>query len=67
MKNGARDIKMHRWFKDIDWNDVFNKKYTPPIQPKIKSVDDTSNFDDYNEEFAPEEADDSDYEKFEDF
>jgi len=28
MKNGARDIKCHRWFKGIDWNDVHNKKYT---------------------------------------
>ncbi|CRK95499.1 CLUMA_CG008968, isoform A [Clunio marinus] len=56
MKNGARDIKCHRWFKEIDWNDVFNKKYSPPIKPVIKSVNDTSNFDEYSEEFSPEIA-----------
>lgn len=67
MKNGARDIKSHRWFKDVDWNDVYNRKSTPPIQPVLKSVDDTSNFDDYSEEFAPQVADESDYELFGDF
>lgn len=67
MKNGAKDIKSHRWFKDVDWNEVYNKKYAAPIQPVIKSVDDTSNFDEYNEEFAPEEAETCEYELFEDF
>lgn len=67
MKNGARDIKCHRWFKDIDWNDVYNKKYNPPIKPVLKSMDDTSNFDEYSEDFSPEIAKASDYELFEDF
>lgn len=68
MKNGARDIKCHRWFKDVDWNDVYNKKCAAPIQPVLKSVDDTSNFDEYSEElFSPEEANASDYALFEDF
>jgi hypothetical protein len=39
----------------------------PPIKPKVKSLDDTSNFDDYNEEFLPEEADQTDYDLFCDF
>lgn len=26
MKNGADDIKRHRWFKHLDWKDVLNKK-----------------------------------------
>jgi protein kinase X len=67
MKNGARDIKCHRWFNDVDWNDVYNKKNIAPIQPVIKSLNDTSNFDDYNEDFSPEEADASEYKMFEDF
>lgn len=69
MKNGAKDIKSHRWFSQlgINWNDVYNKVYLPPIQPRIKSVDDTSNFDDYNEDFSPDEANESDYEIFNDF
>ena len=67
MKNGARDIKCHRWFKDIVWNEVYNKKYNPPIHPKLKSVDDTSNFDDYSEEFCPEVAQNDEFELFDDF
>lgn len=69
MKNGAQDIKSHRWFSQlgVDWNDVYNKVYVPPIQPRIKSVDDTSNFDDYAEDFSPDEADDDDVALFADF
>lgn len=67
MKNGARDIKCHRWFNGVDWNDVYNKKCIAPIQPVIKSLDDTSNFDEYNEEFSQEEAEPNEYKLFEDF
>lgn len=28
MKNGADDIKRHRWFKNLDWDDVYHKKLT---------------------------------------
>ncbi|KAL5290242.1 PRKX family protein [Megaselia abdita] len=49
MKNGADDIKRHRWFKHLNWSDVINKKLTPPIIPQVTSDGDTSNFDDYPE------------------
>lgn len=26
MKNGAEDIKRHRWFKHLDWQEVLNRK-----------------------------------------
>lgn len=26
MKNGADDIKRHRWFKHLDWDEVYQKK-----------------------------------------
>jgi serine/threonine protein kinase len=26
-KNGVQDIKDHRWFQDINWDDVKNKRY----------------------------------------
>lgn len=67
MKNGARDIKMHRWFKNVDWNEVYNKKYQAPIKPQIKAVDDTSNFDNYNEDVFAEDADAIYQELFDDF
>jgi protein kinase X len=27
MKNGAKDVKSHRWYKDVDWSDVYDKLY----------------------------------------
>lgn len=28
MKNGSEDIRRHRWFKNLDWDDVYNLKIT---------------------------------------
>lgn len=28
MKNGADDVKRHRWFKHLNWTDVLHKKLT---------------------------------------
>ena len=67
MKNGAKDVKQHRWFRDVDWQDVYDRVYDAPIKPKVKSPQDTSNFDDYNEEFLHEDAIQSHYEMFGDF
>ncbi|XP_031620795.1 cAMP-dependent protein kinase catalytic subunit 3 [Contarinia nasturtii] len=47
MKNGSEDIRRHRWFKNLNWDDVYNQRITPPIKPKITTEGDTSNFDDY--------------------
>ena len=33
MKNGANDVKQHRWFKDINWNDVFYQKLKVTFTP----------------------------------
>uniref|UniRef100_A0A182P500 AGC-kinase C-terminal domain-containing protein n=1 Tax=Anopheles epiroticus TaxID=199890 RepID=A0A182P500_9DIPT len=52
MKNGAEDVKRHRWFKHLDWNVVIRKQLKPPIVPTYvfsSKEDDTSNFDDYPE------------------
>jgi protein kinase X len=39
----------HRWFKHIDWQDVYYKKLKPPVLPKVSYDGDTRNFDDYPE------------------
>lgn len=49
MKNGADDVKRHRFFKNIDWEDVYHKQLKPPIVPKVSYEGDTRNFDDYPE------------------
>ncbi|KAG7236066.1 hypothetical protein INR49_001345 [Caranx melampygus] len=50
MKNGADDVKKHRWFKTIDWDAVPLRKLKPPIVPKVSHEGDTSNFDVYPED-----------------
>lgn len=50
LKNGADDIKNHKLFKGIDWEDVYNKKLKPPFVPKVSSDGDTSNFQEYSDE-----------------
>ncbi|CAG9536155.1 unnamed protein product [Cercopithifilaria johnstoni] len=49
LEGGAKDIKIHKWFNDIIWDDVINMKITPPIIPKLQCTGDTSNFGDYDE------------------
>lgn len=40
-----REVLAHPWFKDLDLNKLINKELTPPYIPVIKTMDDTSNFD----------------------
>lgn len=49
MKHGADDVKRHRWFKNISWEDVYYKKVQPPIVPKVSYAGDTRNFEEYPE------------------
>ncbi len=48
-----RDIPLHKWFQEIKFGDVFLGKYKSPFVPKIKGLNDYSNFD---KEFLNEEC-----------
>ncbi|XP_075450688.1 cAMP-dependent protein kinase catalytic subunit PRKX isoform X2 [Ascaphus truei] len=50
MKNGAEDVKRHRWFRSIDWDAVPQRKLKSPIMPKVSHEGDTSNFEAYPED-----------------
>ena len=39
----------YRWFKGIDWEDVYYRNLKPPIIPKIAFDGDSRNFDEYPE------------------
>ncbi|KAI9241633.1 MAG: hypothetical protein BYD32DRAFT_405578 [Podila humilis] len=41
-KNGVEEIKVHPFFKGVDWDNI--RKSTPPFLPVIETPDDTSNF-----------------------
>ena len=45
LQAGAEDIKKHKWYSDINFDDLMAKKVEPPIKPDIKGDDDTNNFE----------------------
>ena len=47
LKDGAEDIKRHKWFKGIDWGKFLQRKVKPPYVPSFTALDDTANFDKY--------------------
>ncbi|KAF4617149.1 hypothetical protein D9613_005994 [Agrocybe pediades] len=51
-KEDAEEIKRQPFFKDVNWDDVLNKRIPPPYLPTINGSADTSNFD---EEFTREQ------------
>ncbi|KAB8627231.1 hypothetical protein FH972_026064 [Carpinus fangiana] len=41
----AQEIMSHAFFRNINWEDIANKRVPSPFLPSIKSATDTSNFD----------------------
>lgn len=50
LNGGARDIKSHLWFKDINWDKLYNRELDAPIKPHLSSAADTRNFESYEDE-----------------
>lgn len=44
-QQGAKELKEHPFFHDIDWQKMKNKEYKPPFKPMVSSEIDTGNFD----------------------
>ncbi|CAD8100205.1 unnamed protein product [Paramecium sonneborni] len=44
LKNGANDIKQHKWYQTLNWDQLIKKQIRAKYQPSIRSEDDTSNF-----------------------
>jgi len=49
LKDGSLDIKGHRWFKSIDWTEIYHQKVQPSFIPHVIGQSDTTNFDHYEE------------------
>jgi len=49
LKDGALDIKVHKWFKGVDWDRIHEKREIAPIVPQISHDGDASNFELYPE------------------
>lgn len=41
----AQEIMSQPFFRNINWDEIYNKRGQPPFLPQIKSATDTSNFD----------------------
>ncbi|XP_037928398.1 cGMP-dependent protein kinase, isozyme 2 forms cD5/T2-like isoform X2 [Teleopsis dalmanni] len=46
-RGGISEIQKHKWFDGFYWWGLQNCRLEPPIKPTVKSVIDTTNFDDY--------------------
>jgi len=44
-KNDVEDVKAHAFFKDISFDKMMKKEIEVAYKPKVKSTDDTGNFD----------------------
>eukprot|EP01138_Halocafeteria_seosinensis_P013925 gb/GECG01014220.1/.p1 GENE.gb/GECG01014220.1/~~gb/GECG01014220.1/.p1 ORF type:complete len:1041 (+),score=130.92 gb/GECG01014220.1/:1-3123(+) len=53
---GVERIKKHAFFKNVDWANVYDKKYKPSFRPNMRGENDIANFEDT---FTRQEARDS--------
>ncbi|KAJ3124833.1 camp-dependent protein kinase catalytic subunit [Physocladia obscura] len=53
LRKGAADVKTHEWFEPIDWDRLIRLDIQTPYVPKLAGESDTSNFETYDENFAP--------------
>ena len=68
MRNGSDDVKLHHWFKGVDWNMVSAKKIQPPWVPELNSSTDVQYFDEYPDSGSPVTVPDSTQQRcFDDF
>jgi len=50
LKNGAEDIKKHKWFRGLNWAALYNKQLPPPpgaLTPELRDDDDRRYFAKY--------------------
>ena len=48
-KNSVDEIKNHEFFGNINWEEIYAKKISPPIKPNIKNLLENKNFPEFNE------------------
>ena len=43
--NGDEEVRIHSFFRRIDWQKIANREVQPPFKPRIRHRKDVSNFD----------------------
>jgi serine/threonine protein kinase len=54
---GAQDIRQHRFFRPLDFDELFARRVAAPWKPALKGMLDTGHFDEYDEEDEVDEYD----------
>jgi len=71
LKDGAEGIKKHKWFSDLNWDELLKRSESipPPIKPDVNDDKDTNNFEKYPDsaENSTQPIDQRDQELFDDF
>ena len=49
LRAGSDDIRRHKWFKGIEWEEILRCQFKPPIVPELRHETDTRNFDPVSE------------------
>ena len=52
-RGGTSAVIKHKWFSSFDWASLENRDMKPPYEPTVKSIDDISNFDTFDEGVTP--------------
>ncbi|VWU50120.1 cAMP-dependent protein kinase catalytic subunit [Hepatocystis sp. ex Piliocolobus tephrosceles] len=52
LKGGAKNVKEHPWFANIDWDGLLNKSVDVPYKPRYKNIFDASNFEKIQEDLS---------------
>ncbi|KAK2624863.1 hypothetical protein QTJ16_006056 [Diplocarpon rosae] len=63
IQDGAQRVKDHPFFRGVDWDDVYNRKYRGPIIPPVRYPGDAQCFDMYPDEKEGRERYTEDLEK----
>ena len=50
LAGGSQEVKSHLWFKDVDWDALYHRRFKGPIIPFLRGAADASNFDEYDDE-----------------
>lgn len=55
-ERGSDEIKFHPFFKDVNWDEIYNRRAQPPFVPSVKDDMDVSYFDEEFTNQAPEDS-----------
>ena len=57
LKNGGDDVRKHKWFRGLDFTQLFQRQLESPFVPEVKNDSDTSQFEAYPDSIAEMQPD----------